>query len=385
MSLIEKHIELIHTLETHLVNITQRDMSYILEKSGELENFLRDEFPRSEVKNLLVVFRRELNDLRGQSLANALAPASVTQNLNNWVLRFQALLPDIEEYLKDESARKHLEAAAQEQLISERKIENAYQAFTQLSFDEEQRFEFNLALTSAKSLAFLVHGKPYHGQKWLYNRLLKVNERESLLHGDPVALHRVIDLAAKSQSDAIGDIQMDFATILGLHPRDPEEEIIRRLQENLQERNVLIAFKNPSPAVLSDIKNIYQHLVHQLAPALINHKLIFIFLLDRIEADAHIPFLIPIDAPLFRKWIRNCVKEKLQTVTDLYAPLLKEDDDCICQKIIELKRPAGGQFFGLNPKTEEDPAIPAETLIKKITHDQLNLDWEKCRQLWMPY
>ncbi len=290
------------------------------------------------------------------------------------LLQFQADFQyEILESLNNKDKRLELEKIATRQTTELQRLEKAYTSFTRLKFDSVQRKQFNELFRNQQKIQYFIHGEPSHGQRWLYNRIIRLHH---FFENDSGITYLPFKLDGTLGSEDIAGVISEKLEVRSPVKRieDWRQEVADKLMKKLQHQHVLVAFQNPTLEELQKINQLIDGILGamNLQVNLRRYKAIFITILNQLDAASPMHGLKPIDTDIFGRWIGVGKEENDEYILDHFDHLSEDDEDCLCDALIEI--------HGVN-----DPKIPAEAFIEKVAVDKFNLQWEKCKNQWLKY
>ena len=114
---------------------------------------------------------------------------------------------------------------------------NLYSTLMKLGYQQQVRL-FREALQTESVAAFLIHGLPDYGQRWLLNRLVVQHVPNSLK--DKVVK---VDLSRKVRRSDVSALWRELGGRFGLHERQPSpSEVAKQIYKCWQTQNVLLVF-----------------------------------------------------------------------------------------------------------------------------------------------
>jgi len=175
---------------------------------------------RDELQKLCDELRKKINFLRGKKITEA-----------NPLVIFQ---------LETEIEKAETECNQLVQQINNldtvRFSDELYRALLELGYEEQVR-SFKKFIKAQSIGAFLIHGSPDHGQRWLLNRILTQNIKNSTTSKVlKVELHRM------GRRIDVSTLWREIGGRVGLKRQDTPLEIVERVYQWWQTQNVILVF-----------------------------------------------------------------------------------------------------------------------------------------------
>ncbi|MEM1321471.1 MAG: hypothetical protein AAGG75_14540 [Bacteroidota bacterium] len=378
--------------------LPREDMQGLRKIVTNIQAYWNAQFP--EAKNTikrLKLFESQATDIIHDADSGAYDYDTTTRAKRDFTKRLINLIDDLREYVEDEESREETERQIAEQLAISMRKEEALRALEELDFDEKMAKRFNLLyrLYSAPFL-FVIHGgDAKHGQRWLYNRLVRFNK----FFNHPPVLYILLNLEAKSSQAGLQGFIDTLRKKLAVD-QNSKEAIFNALLKHLDKRDIVITFKSRFEESVKTILKFCNWLQKEVAQQQPRNKLVFFLCLEELftstfrfenpkgmQVEDQLPLICD---TRFCAWIDACSGIAYRPILDNFGEILLEEEAeqlLRCKtKLKKIKFPNQdimaefGEGFN-----DDDHSIPAETFISEITQKVLQLDWIECKKIWLKY
>jgi hypothetical protein len=242
-----------------------------------------------------------------------------------------------------------------EDLNSNRSVNQLYRALLRLDY-ADQVLLFQQCLVTNKIGAFLIHGSPEHGQRWLLNRLLqRICATSKVIR---------IDLSRRTRRNDMAALWKEIAGRVGiLKPNPAIEEIIDRICRCRQTQNVILVLDEvdylPEGFLNQLILDFWKQLACVAGQTYLEGQaaLLLMFLVDysgsveeqdvafaasppwRPDVPIKLPAINQISAELLTNWIHNSIDDLPYDFTaqvgHTVQSILESTDNGVPERVME--------------------------------------------------
>ena len=256
--------------------------------------------------------------------------------------------------------------------------ENLYRTLLRLGYRKQIRL-FRRLIEAESVAAFLIHGLPDYGQRWLLNRLV-VQYVPSLLTGKVIK----VNVSRKVRRNDVSALWREVAGRLGLRGKQYTlSEIAKGVYQWLQTKNVLLILHDvetmPENSLCELIQDFWLPLVSKVQeqPSQASKFKLLMFLIDYegFVGDWEVPFAeklnsnwesqTPLKAPMITEFSDNDLTDWIETEYDKLPPVLTAKVDNTVQTIL----------------TNSENGIP-ELALEAIC-DRCGCDWYEESEKWL--